>query len=274
MDCFVDVPGGRLFATSEGEGPPIVLIHAYIADHRAWDAMVPLLVAEGFRVVRYDCRTFGASTTQDVDFSERADLIAVLDAFGIGRAALVGNSGGGRVAFDTAIESPDRVVAVVGVGASIGGFEGQPAPAEVALIEQAEKVMSAPEPDLDAIADLCVRLWVDGPGQPEDRVEAAIRESVRAMCRPLSDPGRVRGKPIGLEPPANARLADLRCPALAVAGTLDLSEIAQAAKRLEAAAPDALAVVWPHVAHMIGMEVPDRLTALIVEFLTPLRPWE
>jgi 3-oxoadipate enol-lactonase len=274
MDRFVDVTGGRLFATSEGEGPPIVLLHAFIADHRAWDAMVPGLVAEGFRVVRYDCRTFGASTTEDVDYSERADLIAVLDAFEIGRAALVGNSGGGRVAFDTAIESPGRVVAVVGVGASLSGFEGKPNPAEQPLIEQAEKVMSAPEHDLDAIADVCVRLWVDGPGQPADRVDPAIRESVRAMCRPLSDRGRVRGKPIAMEPAANDRLAELVCPALAVAGTLDLSELTQVAKRIEAAAPDALAVVWPHVAHMIGMELPERLNALIVEFLAPLRPWE
>jgi pimeloyl-ACP methyl ester carboxylesterase len=61
---------------------------------------------------------------------------------------------------------------------------------------------------------------------------------------------------------------------LAVAGALDISDVAEAARRLEAAAPNARAVVWPDVAHMIGMEAPDRLNALIVEFLAPLRPWE
>jgi hypothetical protein len=33
-------------------------------------------------------------------------------------------------------------------------------------------------------------------------------------------------------------------------------------------------VVWPDVAHMIGMEQPERLVALIDGFLAPLRPWE
>jgi pimeloyl-ACP methyl ester carboxylesterase len=74
-------------------------------------------------------------------------------------------------------------------------------------------------------------------------------------------------------PPANDRLDDLRCPVLAVAGALDLSHMVKAAHRLEAAAPNARAVVWPDVAHMIGMEQPDRLIALIGEFLEPLRPW-
>jgi len=274
METFVDVPGGRLFSMSEGQGPPIVLIHAAIADSRAWDAMAPGLVAEGYRVVRYEYRGYGASTTDDVEFSNRADLVAVLDAQGIGRAALVGNSRGGLIAFDTAIEFPDRVVAVVGVGASVGGFDGHPTKDELSLFEQASHVMAAATPDLDAIADLALRIWVDGPGQPPDRVDPAVRELVRTMCRPLGEPGRLQGRPIRLDPPANERLGDLRCPVLAVAGELDVSDMAQTARRLESAAPNARAVIWPDVAHMIGMEAPDRLNAVIVDFLAPLRPWE
>ena len=94
------------------------------------------------------------------------------------------------------------------------------------------------------------------------------------MDRPLYEPGLVKGRPIRLLPPANDRLGELGCPVLAVAGALDISDVAEAARRLEAAAPNARAVVWPDVAHMIGMEAPDRLNALIVEFLAPLRPWE
>jgi len=274
MERFVEVPGGRLFAKSDGAGPPIVLIHAAIADHRAWDAMVPGLVAAGFGVVRYDYRGFGGSTTDDVAFSNRTDLLAVLDAFKIERAALVGNSRGGQIAIDTAIEFPGRVVAIVGVGAGLGGFEGNPTPEELAIFEEGERLESAAEPDVEAIVDLDVRVWVDGPGQPFDRVDPAIREAVRAMDRQLYQPGRVRGRPIVLDPVANDRLSELRCPVLAVAGALDISTIVQAAHRLEAAAPNARAVVWPDVAHMIGMEAPDRLNALIVDFLAPLRPWK
>jgi pimeloyl-ACP methyl ester carboxylesterase len=274
MERFVEVPGGRLFAVSEGAGPPIVLVHAAIADLRAWDAMVPGLAAGGFRVVRYDYRAFGRSTTDDADFSNRADLLAVLDAFGISRAALVGNSRGGQIALDTAIEFPDRVVAVVGVGAGLGGFAGRLTADELAFFSEGEKVLSDAEPNLDAIADLSVRLWVDGPGQPSDRVDPAIREAIRTMCRPLSESGRVRGRPISLEPPANERLSELRCPVLAVVGALDISTIGQAAERLAVAAPNARAVLWPDVAHMIGMEVPARLNTLITDFLGPLLPWD
>jgi 3-oxoadipate enol-lactonase len=274
MERFIEVPGGRLFAMSEGVGPPIVLLHAAIVNLRAWDAMVPGLVGAGFRVIRYDYRAFGVSTTDDVEFSNRADLLAVLDAFGIERAALVGNSRGGQIAFDTAIEFPKRVVAVVGVGAGLGGFDGALTPEEEALFAEGERLEAAPEPDIDAIVDLDVRVWVDGPGQRPDRVGSAIREAVREMDRPLYEPGRVKGRPIVLRPSANDQLGQLLCPVLAVAGELDISDVAQTARRLEAAAPNARAVVWPDVAHMIGMEAPDRLNALIVEFLAPYRPWE
>ena len=102
----VEVPGGRLSVRDEGAGPPIVLLHAGVADLRAWDDVVPPLIAAGYRAVRYDARGHGPSPTDDVAFSQRADLLAVLDALGIGRAALVGNSRGGMIALDTAIEAP------------------------------------------------------------------------------------------------------------------------------------------------------------------------
>jgi len=139
------------------------------------------LVAAGHRVVRYDYRGFGRSTTEEVEFSSRADLLAVLDTFGIRRAALVGNSRGGQIAFDTAIEFPERVVAVVGVGAGLGGFEGKLTAEEQALFDEGERLEAAGQSDAETMVDLEVRVWVDGPGQPADRVDGSIRESVRAM---------------------------------------------------------------------------------------------
>jgi pimeloyl-ACP methyl ester carboxylesterase len=271
----VAVPGGRLHVVDEGDPnhPPIVLLHAGIADLRAWDDMIGPLADAGYRVVRYDARGFGRSTTDDVEFSNRADLVAVLDALGIGRAALVGNSRGGQIAFDTAVEFPDRIVAVVGVGAGLGGFEGESTPEEIALFQEMEALEEAAEPDPGAIADIDVRVWVDGPGQPATRVAAAIRDKVRAMDAPQYAAEHISGRPIPLDPPAGARLADLRCPVLALAGALDVSDVTQTARHLEAHAPDARAVVMPGVAHMIGMEVPDELAALIVEFQAPLPRW-
>jgi 3-oxoadipate enol-lactonase len=274
-DRFVPVPGGRLYVEVDGDPtrPPVVLVHAGIANLRAWDAMVPLLVAGDYRIVRYDMRSFGRSTTNEVDYSDRDDALAVLDALGIGRAPFVGNSRGGMVSIDTAIEYPDRVVAVVGVGAGIGGFDGELTPVEIELVDEMEALESAVPMDAAAIADVDIRLWVDGPGQPPTRVPAVIREAIRAWDTPYYLPDHVDPRPIRLDPPAVERLAELRCPALAVAGALDLSEVAQAAHLLAAKAPDARAVILPDVAHMIGMEVPDTLAELIIDFLAPLPRW-
>jgi 3-oxoadipate enol-lactonase len=272
---FVAVPGGRLRTLDAGKptDPAIVLLHAAVADLRSWDDVVPPLVDAGYRVVRYDARGFGDSTTEDVDYSNRADGVAVLDALGIDRAAFVGNSRGGQIAFDAAIEFPERVVAVVGVGAGLGGFEGEPTPAELAVFEEGEALESADEIDVEALVDLETRVWLDGIGQPATRLPAAIRERFRAMDAAIYAPARVTGRPIVLEPPAGARLTDLRCPVLAIAGALDVSDVAQTARHLEANAPDARAVIMPGVAHMVGMEAPSELAALIIDFLAPLPRW-
>jgi pimeloyl-ACP methyl ester carboxylesterase len=89
----------------------------------------------------------------------------------------------------------------------------------------------------------------------------------------LLDPSRPQGRPIRPDPPASTRLADLRCPILAVAGELDVSEVAVTARHLEEHAPNARALVWPDVAHMIGIEQPERLADTIVEFVASLERW-
>jgi 3-oxoadipate enol-lactonase len=267
----VEVPGGQLFVIDEGAGSPILLLHAGIADHRSWNDIVPLMNGAGYRTIRYDQRGVGKSTTEDVSFSRIKDLLAVLDATGVDRAVLVGNSMGGVLAFDTAIEAPDRVVAVVGVAAGLGGFDGGNTPEEHAMFNEMERLEAADPVDPAAVTDIDVRLWVDGPGQPPTRVPAAIRELVKEMD--LFDPAQPQGKPIRLDPPAGERLSEIRCPILAVAGEIDVSEVAVTARHLEANAPNARALIWPDVAHMIGMEQPKRLADAIVEFLAPLERW-
>ncbi len=196
-----------------------------------------------------------------------------MDALAIGRAALVGNSRGGMIAFDTAIESPDRVVAVVGVGAGLGGFDGGATPEETEINEAYERVDSAEPFDVAALTEFEVGVWGDGPGQPVGRLAAGPRALLYDMGLPLNDPARVRGREVRLDPPAVDRIGGLRCPVLVVAGTLDFSEVVTTARMLEADAPNARAVIWDDVAHMIGMEQPDRLAAEIVAFLGSLPPW-
>ena len=272
---FVEVPGARIHVVDDGRerDAPLVLLHAGIADLRSWNALVPLLRDAEYRVIRFDARGAGETESEPTSFSRVDDVLAVLDARGIDRAVLVGNSLGGMTAIDTAITAPDRVAAVVGVAAGLGGFDGGLTSLEAQLFGEMEALENANPPDPAAIADIDVRVWVDGPGQPPDRVPAAVRDQVREMDVGSYAPGRETGDLIRLSPPAVERLSELRCPVLAVAGLLDASEVAATARHLEANAPNARAEIWPHVAHMIGMEVPDELAAEIVEFLAPLPRW-
>lgn len=272
LDTFIVVPGGRLKAAAEGDGPPIVLVHSAVVDMRSWDAVVPLLAGAGYRVITYDTRGFGESTTEDVAFSNRADLLAVLDAAGARQAAVVGNSRGAMIALDTILETPDRFVAYAWVGGGIGGYEGgEPSPAELAIFEEADKLESAG--DAEGLLDLELRIWLDGIGQPPSRVPAALREAFLQMDRPLLQPGHVFGKPVPLAPPAAERLSEVRIPTLVVVGAFDTSGTRASAAHLAESVEGARFVTFPDVAHMVGMEAPDRLAALIVELLAPLPRW-
>jgi pimeloyl-ACP methyl ester carboxylesterase len=265
VERTVAVPGGSLFVIDEGEGTPILLLHAGIVDSGGWDSLVPRLTASGHRVIRYDRRGFGRSVTDDVDYSNRADALAVLDAVGVGRACLVGNSQGGQIAVDTAIEFPDRVSALVTIGAGIGGFEPEPTPEEAALFAEMERLEESGE-DVEALLALDTDVWLDGPGHP-GRVRSDVREAFLAMDRRIYEGPQAFGRPIPLQPRAAERLDALTMPVLAVAGELDVSEAWTTAQYLEANAPSARAVLIPDVAHLIGMEAPDRLAHEIVEFL-------
>jgi pimeloyl-ACP methyl ester carboxylesterase len=65
-------------------------------------------------------------------------------------------------------------------------------------------------------------------------------------------------------------LPTFAAPVLAVAGELDISDVAKTAVHLQDHAPDARAVVLPGVAHLVGMECPETLANLVVEFMSSL----
>jgi 3-oxoadipate enol-lactonase len=271
----VDVPGGRLFVLDHGTGPAILLFHASIVDSWAWEPLTPFLLDAGYRVVAFDRRGFGASVTDDVAFSPRADAVAVMDALGLGQACLVGNSMGGMVALEVAIEHPARVVALVTVGGGVVGWDVEPTPQEAALYAEMERLEDSGDPI--EVAEMDVRTWVDGPGQPPDRVPEEIRALVREMSeravRMRRSPGYHAGTPDWLEPRAARQLGRLTMPVLAIAGELDASDVAWCARELDAQVPTARALIMPGVAHMIGLEAPDALAREIVALLAPLARW-
>ena len=114
--------GAKIYFESAGTGRAIAFIHAGVADCRMWDPQFELF-ARKFRVIRYDLRGFGKSEMPDGRYANRRDLRNVLQHLGVEKAALVGCSMGGETAIDFALEHPERVTAIVPVGAGVNGWD-------------------------------------------------------------------------------------------------------------------------------------------------------
>ena len=260
----VQVPGATLFFESTGRGHALVLVHAGICDQSMWDDDVPSL-AGGHQVITYDTRGYGATSSTEVAFSNRADLIAVLDHLRIERAALLGCSRGGSIVLDTTLEFPDRVSALIWVNGGLGGLEHEPTPEEMAL-EASEEPMAEAK-DWAGIADLDVRLWVDGVGQPPTRVPAPTRERVRAMSLANHVAEHPYGDPIVLDPPAAGRLGEVSAPTLIIEGELDVSGVHAAADAMASGITGARRVLMKGVAHLPNLERPDDFRRIVRDFL-------
>ena len=106
--------GATLRGESAGFGLPVVFLHAGVCDRRMWAEQMQELAMQGYHVVAYDRRGFGETDSEDVPFNHVVDLEAVLDRLGLNGAVLVGNSLGGGIAIDFALEHSDRVAALGG----------------------------------------------------------------------------------------------------------------------------------------------------------------
>ena len=98
------------------DGPPVILLHGFPYDARAWDEVAPALAADGNRVLVPWLRGYGATrflTADTLRSGEQAalghDLLRLMDALGIERAALAGYDWGGRAACIVAALWPGRV---------------------------------------------------------------------------------------------------------------------------------------------------------------------
>src|SRR5687767_4008009 len=104
-----------------GSGPVIVLLTGSNLDRRMWNREAAWL-SKTHTVVRYDLRAHGQSDTATAPFSMLGDLIGVMDALKIDKAALIGLSAGSAIALDAALEHPDRVERIVLAGPAPSGY--------------------------------------------------------------------------------------------------------------------------------------------------------
>lgn len=251
---------GHLSYTVTGDGPPVVLVHAGVADHRMWDAVVPGL-AERHTVVRYDLRGFGDSPPPAGPFSETDDLRLLLDHLGHERVRLVGASWGGRVAVEFALAHPERVCSLALLAPPSPEYDWS---AEMVAYDEAETAALAAG-DLDAAVRVNLDMWLRGPAREWEDVDPALAGRLRASVRTALMNQDVVDE--HSRDGAAGDIATIAVPTLVGIGGLDNADFQDIARRYAAGIPGAILVEFPTAAHLVALDAPGELTAALVPFL-------
>lgn len=270
-DDIETVAGGRLHVRDSGPSADdaaasIVLIHGFGASLHTWEEWAGTL-AQDYRVIRFDLPGSGLSYPDPGnDYSDERAMelvLALLDARGIERAHLIGNSIGGRLAWRLAAAHPERVGKVVLVspdGFASQGFEYGKAP-EVPLMLQAMRYV-LPKPILrsnlkPAYAD---------PAKFSDETLTRYHD---LMLTPGSREALLARMGQTILVPPEPLLATIQAPVLLLWGEQDaLIPVANAQDYL-AVLPDARLVVLPNLGHVPQEEDPARSLEPVLEFLKP-----
>ena len=116
----LDVGGHRVGVAVGGHGLPLVMASGLLLTDRLYVQTLSRLAACGFRVVAVDVAGSGVSD-DGKGLDEYGRLLGrVLDELGVERAVLAGHSLGGRLVTELAARSPERVIALLLVDASVG----------------------------------------------------------------------------------------------------------------------------------------------------------
>lgn len=111
----IETDGARIWYAAYGVGAPVVLLHGGLGHSGNWGYQVPALVDGGYRVIVVDSRGHGRSTRDEHPFSYElmaSDVLAVMDALAVKKAALVGWSDGACIALILADQAPERAAGV------------------------------------------------------------------------------------------------------------------------------------------------------------------
>ena len=247
-----------------GEGPPVVLLHAGVSDSRLWEPQLGSF-PQSHTVLRVDLPGFGNSPFETNPVSFRGAVRDAMDAEGIDRAALVGVSLGGNTALELTLESPERVSALVLVGAGLPDHEWSE---EVMSFFAAEEE-ALERGDLDAAVDANLRMWLAGPRRSLEDIDRAQRELVGEMQAQAfkQQKGHDDVRMLRLEPPESERLAEVKVPTLVLTGDEDVADIHRVADRLAAGIPGAERATIADAAHLPSLERPEEFDGIVLDFL-------
>jgi pimeloyl-ACP methyl ester carboxylesterase len=247
-----------------GDGPPVVLLHAGLTDSRMWEPQVRSFT-QSHSVLRVDLPGFGNSPFETNPVSFRGAVCAAMDDAGIARAAVVGTSLGGSTALELAIASPERVSALVLVGA---GLPDHAWSAEVQAFFAAEEA-ALESGDVEDAVDVNLRTWLAGPKRDLASIDPEARELVADMQRRAFQvqKGHDDIRVARLEPPESERLDEVRAPTLVLTGSDDVDDILRIADRLARGIPDATRETIAGAAHLPNLDRPEEFNRIVLGFL-------
>lgn len=263
------VPGGKLAFERAGRGPPIVWIHAAIADRRMWDREFATF-ARGNEVVRYDVRGLGASPPATEPYSDSEDLLALLDHLRLPPAVLVGCSNGGRIAIDLALTHPRRVRGLVLVAAGVGGMQIE-SEEEREGFERAGALLAPPVTafragEKEKAREGVLAYWCAAQsGASLDHVRRMMDDNLEEI---FTERSASHSRPV--DPPAARRLAEIHVPTLILTGDKDAAETRLITARLTRGIPHARHQVVPGADHLVNLSRPAEFEHAVRGFLDQL----
>jgi 3-oxoadipate enol-lactonase len=229
------VNGAELWYELQGEGPPLVLLHAGGTDARMWDEQIAGL-AERFRVLRLDARGYGRSSLPGgpVSFVDEPRWADGGRGTGPSRArrGLVRRPGRGRDGADAA---------AAGLGAHPGVANGARSRAVRGRASVRRRRGQAGRARRGGGGDRArSSLLARRPHRRLEDLDPALRERLAAMERQAyANYLEAHPKPEREAGPPHRQLARIAVPTLVVAGELDVEEVLENADRLEAEIPGA-----------------------------------
>lgn len=236
--------------------PTVILSHGLAADLSMWEPQLEAL-ARSFSVLRYDIRGHGGSSATPGDYSLELlaqDVIALMDALGIGAAHYVGLSLGAMIGQYLGAWHGERLLSLALCATT----------SDAPKAAWAQRVLEARTHGVAPLAEATVDRWVT----PAFRREAPQTVAqIRAMVLGTSLDGYA-GSAAAIRDMALAPvLGRIAVPTLVVAGEDDTSTPLPVLARIAGAIRDAELLIVPGAAHMPTMERPDLCNAALERFL-------
>jgi 2-succinyl-6-hydroxy-2,4-cyclohexadiene-1-carboxylate synthase len=238
--------------------PPIVALHGFTNTGRSWD---PVAAALGRELIAPDLRGHGsASDVRPIDPEVCAADVAALAPE---RFVLAGYTMGVRIALRVALAHPERVEALVLIGATPGIAD--PVEREARAREDDELARDIEDSTIESFAHRWGRHRLF-KGQAPEVARAAHEDRLRNDPAGLA--AALRGLGQGACAPLWARLPELRMPVTLIVGERD-ARYRKVAERMAAALPGAELLTVPATRHAVHLEAPAIVADALERAATP-----